>query len=190
MLDVYVPEGALRPAAEAAMISRITKILIAHEGFDPADPAALAASWVFVHRPATVYVAGAPTDTPRYKVVATVPEGQLDEVGRAGVIAEVTDAILDAEEGAWPRDVGRVWVFPTELPDGHWGGRGRVMRLAEILRRLTGDDEEKARALAAERVAASRAARAHVSSRPAGPDAALTTAPAGGGHDQTSPAAI
>ena len=41
--------------------------------------------------------------------------------------------------------------------DGYWGGNGRVTHLAEILGRVT--DPEAARALADERIAASRAGR-------------------------------
>lgn len=65
--------------------------------------------------------------------------------------------MLDAEEGRWPREVGRIWVFPTEVPDGYWGGNGRVTHLAEILGRVT--DPESARALADKRITASRAGR-------------------------------
>ncbi len=159
MLDVYVPDGALQPGAEAALLNRITEILIRYEGFGPADPVTRSVSWAFLHRPAAVYVGGSPADAPRYKVVASVPEGQLDEKARAGVIAEVTEAILDAENGAWPRDAGRIWVFPTEIPEGHWGGRGQATPLAAILARLAGHDAGRARALAARRIAASRAER-------------------------------
>ena len=157
MLDVHVPEGALRPDAEAALLGRLTDILMTWEGFDPADPVMRNVSWVFLHRLAAVFVAGAPATAPRYKVVATVPEGQLDERARAGVIAEVTEAVLDAEEGRWPREVGRVWVFPTEVPDGYWGGNGRPTHLADILGRV--HDPETARALADKRITASRAGR-------------------------------
>jgi phenylpyruvate tautomerase PptA (4-oxalocrotonate tautomerase family) len=160
MLDVYVPEGALRPDAEAALLDRLTDILIRHEGFDPTDPTTRAVSWAFLHRTAAVYVGGAPADAPRYKIVPTVPEGQLDRSARDAVVAEVTEAVLDAEQGAWPRDTSRVWVFPTEIPEGHWGGRGGIVGLADILQRLTGGDAEKARTLAAERIAAVRAERA------------------------------
>jgi len=159
MLDVYITDGALHPGAEAALLNQITEILIRHEGFDPASQVARAASWVFLHRQATVYVGGSPEDAPHYKVVASVPEGQLDEKARAGVIADVTEAILDAEDGAWPRDAGRIWVFPTEIPEGCWGGRGQATPLATILARLAGHDAGQARALAARRIAASRAAR-------------------------------
>ncbi|AQZ65565.1 unnamed protein product [[Actinomadura] parvosata subsp. kistnae] len=159
MLDVHIPEGALSQEAEAALMNRITEILIRHEGFDPADPVTRSVSWAFLHRPAAVYVGGAPASAPRYKVVPSVPEGQLDAEARAGVVAEITEAILDAENGAWPRDPGRVWVFPTEIPEGHWGGNGQIRPLASILARLTGD-EDRAGALAAERITASRAEHA------------------------------
>jgi phenylpyruvate tautomerase PptA (4-oxalocrotonate tautomerase family) len=159
MIDAYIPEGALRPEAEAALIDRLTGMLMTWEGFDPTDSVMRNVSWVFLHRPTAVYVAGAPAEEPRYKIVTTVPEGQLTEHSRAGVIADVTEAVLDAEEGTRPRDKARVWVFPTDIPDGQWGGRGRIMRLADILRRTT-DDADEARALAAERITASRAERA------------------------------
>jgi phenylpyruvate tautomerase PptA (4-oxalocrotonate tautomerase family) len=159
MIDAYVPEGALRPEAEHTLLDRLTGLLMKWEGFDPADPAMREVSWVFLHRPAAVYVGGAPATAPRYKIVASVPEGQFDDRGRAGVVAEVTEAVLDAEEGRRPRDPGRVWVFPTEIPEGQWGGRGTIVRLAEILSRTT-DDPTHARALADRRIAASRAERA------------------------------
>ncbi|MFC0042076.1 Tautomerase enzyme [Actinomadura rayongensis] len=158
MLDVYVPEGALDPDVEDELLRRITDVLITHEGFDPADPATRAASWAFLHRPAAIRVGGEPADAPRYKIVPSYPEGQLDADGRAAVVAAVTEAVLDAERGHWPRDPARVWVFPTEIPEGHWGGRGGVIPLAAILS-FTGDPAT-AEALAAERIARARAERA------------------------------
>jgi phenylpyruvate tautomerase PptA (4-oxalocrotonate tautomerase family) len=163
MLDVYLPDGTLDPVAEAALIERITTILVTHEGFDPRDPATLAASWAFVHRVAEIYVGGARAAEPRYKIVVSVPEGQLDAAARAQVISEVTDAVLHAEAGRWAPDKRRVWVFPIEIPEGHWGSGGDVVPLATILRRITGSDEERARRLAHDRITASRKARALVS---------------------------
>ncbi|WP_433566638.1 hypothetical protein ACQP1O_16400 [Nocardia sp. CA-151230] len=159
MLDVYIPEGTFAADREAALMNQITEILIRHEGFDPSDPVTRSASWVFLHRPAAVYVGGERAGAPYYKVVPSVPEGQLDEAKRIGVIGEVTEAILDAEAGAWPRDPGRIWVFPTDIPEGHWGGFGEVRSLQRILARLTRDDDERAARLAAQRIAASRIER-------------------------------
>lgn len=158
MLDVYIPEGALEADAEAALLKRITEILIGYEGFDPADPGTRAISWAFLHRPAALYVGGVPADVPRYRVIASVPEGQLDRQAREAVVDEVTGAILDAENGAWPRDPRRVWVFPAEIPEGYWGGAGHIVPLADILT-LTGISTEQARELAARRITASRTER-------------------------------
>ena len=155
MIDAYIPEGALRPEAENSLLNRLTDLLMTWEGFDPADPAMREVSWVFLHRPAAVYVGGVPADAPRYKIVTSVPEGQFTAASRAGVVADVTAAVLDAEEGRRPRDDSRVWVFPTDVPEGHWGGRGHIVHLAEILSRTF--DAEQAKALAEERIAASRA---------------------------------
>lgn len=57
------------------------------------------------------------------------------------MVAAVTEAVLDAEEGARPRDPARVWVFPTEVPDGTWGGAGRIVRPEDIVAFTTGDPE-------------------------------------------------
>jgi hypothetical protein len=37
-------------------------------------------------------------------------------------------------EGTTPEEIGRrIWVFPTEVYDGGWGGRGVVRRSPEIM---------------------------------------------------------
>jgi len=50
-------------------------------------------------------------------------------------------------------------VFPTKIAEGHWGGYGQIGPFATILARLTGDPD-RAGALAATRIAASRAEHA------------------------------
>jgi phenylpyruvate tautomerase PptA (4-oxalocrotonate tautomerase family) len=157
MLDAFIPEGALSPEAESALLSELTDILLRNEGADPTNPLVRSIAWVFLHRPAAVYVAGEPAAAPRYRIVATVPEGQFDEERRESMVAEVTAAVLDAEEGAYERDPGRVWVFPTELPDGTWGALGRISTLADIAGFAMGD-AEKGRSYAEKRLAERRGA--------------------------------
>jgi phenylpyruvate tautomerase PptA (4-oxalocrotonate tautomerase family) len=155
MLDAYIPEGALPAEAERRLISRLTDLLLEHEGADPRDLAARSLAWVFVHRPAAVFVAGEPASAPRYRFVASVPEGQYDDERRVAIVEDVTTAVLDAEGDAHPRDVQRVWVFANEIPDGNWGGGGRVMRLGDIVGHVIGDAEAGHR-YAGERLAARR----------------------------------
>jgi phenylpyruvate tautomerase PptA (4-oxalocrotonate tautomerase family) len=155
MLDAFIPEGALSEAAEQELISNLTDILLRNEGADPQDPAARSIAWVFLHRPVAVFVAGAPADAPRYRIIASVPQGQFDDERRKAIVREVTDAVLDAEAGAHPRDPLRVWVFPTEVLDGTWGGGGRINTLADIVAHVTGDPE-RSRAYAQRRLATAK----------------------------------
>jgi phenylpyruvate tautomerase PptA (4-oxalocrotonate tautomerase family) len=150
MLDVTIPEGALPDRAEQQLLARLTDVLLEHEGADPSNPLARSVAWVFLHRPAAVFVAGEPEQEPHYRVVVTVPQGQFDDERRSAMVAAVTEAVLDAEEGTRRRDASRVWVFPTEMPEGTWGAAGRIARLADIVECVVGDRA------AAERYAARR----------------------------------
>ena len=141
MIDVTIPPGALQPDAERALMDRLTTILLRAEGLDPTSERARAVSLVFVSRPAAVYVAGAPAREPRYRVTCSVPEGQFDDAARERLVGEVTNAVLDAERGAHERTASRVWVFPVDVPEGRWGSRGKVQRLADIMTYNTGDAE-------------------------------------------------
>jgi phenylpyruvate tautomerase PptA (4-oxalocrotonate tautomerase family) len=141
MLDAYIPEGALSAEAEKKLLARLTDVLLENEGADPNNETARSIAWVFLHR-TDVFVAGAPADEPRYRFVASVPEGQFTPERRQAIVEAITEAVLDAEEGARPRDPMRVWVFPTEIADGTWGGGGRVVTLADIAGLVMGDAEK------------------------------------------------
>ena len=71
------------------------------------------------------------------------------------MVAAVTEAILDAEDGRYDRDPLRIWVFANEIPDGTWGGGGRIARLADIAGMVLGD-ADKGRAYAERRLAGRR----------------------------------
>jgi phenylpyruvate tautomerase PptA (4-oxalocrotonate tautomerase family) len=159
MLDAYIPEGALPAAAEKQLLGTLTKVLLEHEGADPTDPAARALAKVWLHRPAAVLHAGEEPGAPHYRVIASVPEGQFDDDRRASMVAIVTEAILDAEDGRYDRDPLRIWVFASEIPDGTWGGGGRIARLADIAGLVMGDPD-KGRAYAEKRLAGRRSAPA------------------------------
>jgi phenylpyruvate tautomerase PptA (4-oxalocrotonate tautomerase family) len=160
MLDVTIPEGALSPDAEDALLSELTDVLLREEGADPANEVARSIAWVFLHRPAKVFVAGAPAQKPVYRVVASAPEGQWDDERRPSLVKAVTDAVLRAEgvTEPSPHDLARVWVFPYDVPDGTWGGMGRIAHLRDIAGLVMGD-AEKAATYADRRIAKSREAR-------------------------------
>jgi phenylpyruvate tautomerase PptA (4-oxalocrotonate tautomerase family) len=138
-LDAYIPAGALTPDAERDLVSNLTDLLIRHEGADPTNETVRSIAWVFVHRAHTVYVAGRPAEVPRYRFVASVPEGQFNPERRQAMTEGINEAVLDAENGAHPRDPMRVWVFTLEVPEGAWGGGGRVVGLGDIAGLALGD---------------------------------------------------
>ncbi|RKP48150.1 tautomerase family protein [Trinickia fusca] len=157
MIDAFIPEGALAPDAEAQLMRELTDILIRHEGLDPEEPRVRDVTWIFVHRPAALYRAGALAAAPIYRIVPSVPEGQYTDAARAGLVSAVTEAVARAE-GASVDDVGqRLWVFPTELNDGCWGSRGVVRRLPDIMEYFGGPE---CRTLGERRLAAQRRADA------------------------------
>ena len=57
------------------------------------------------------------------------------------MVQAITEAVLDAEQGAYDRDPSRIWVFTPEVPDGTWGALGRIVTLADIAAFATGDAE-------------------------------------------------
>jgi phenylpyruvate tautomerase PptA (4-oxalocrotonate tautomerase family) len=157
MLDAFIPEGVLSAEAEKQLLSNLTDILLRNEGADPNNPTVRSIAWIFLHRPAEVFVGGEPAAEPRYRIVASVPEGQFDDERRKSTVEEITAAVLDAEAGAYERDPMRVWVFTNEVPDGTWGGAGRINRLADIAGLALGD-LDKGREYAEKRLAERHAA--------------------------------
>lgn len=159
MLDAYIPEGALEPAAEQKLLERLTEILIACEGGDPANAFTRSIAWVFLHRPAAVTVGGQVPGEPRYRIAASVPEGQLNDTRRARMVGAVTEAVLAAEPEGRPRDPSRVWVFTHQVPEGTWGGAGKIFRLADIATMALGGDREAGAAHARRHLAEVKAER-------------------------------
>jgi phenylpyruvate tautomerase PptA (4-oxalocrotonate tautomerase family) len=153
MLDAFIPEGALSADAEKDLLSKLTDILLRTEGADPSDPTARSIACLTLHRPAEVFIGGEPAAEPRYRIFASVPEGQYDDERRQAMVEQVTEAVLDAENGAYERNPMRVWVFANEIPEGTWGALGQIFRLADIIGFVVGD-AEKGREIAEQRLAA------------------------------------
>jgi phenylpyruvate tautomerase PptA (4-oxalocrotonate tautomerase family) len=144
MCDAFIPTEALEPDAEHALVRRVTDLLVEHELRRITDllddPAAVKASrdraraiaWTFVHR-TEVYVAGEVPAAPYYKFHVSIPQGQIDDVFREGIVGAVTDAVREIEAGRWPAIEARVWVLTYEVPDGNWGGGGTNVHLRQIV---------------------------------------------------------
>ena len=144
MIDVTIPEGALKPDAEARLMKELSDILITHEGYSAENQVAQSVTVVFLHRPAAAFVAGKRAPFPWYRIVPSVPEGQYTDAKRRALVKDVTDAVVRADGGKFEDVSPHVWVFPTDVPDGQWGSRGRIIPLPEIHAFLSSDEREHA----------------------------------------------
>ena len=143
MIDVTIPEGAVKPEVEARLIKELTDILITHEGFGADNQVAQSVTVAYLHRPAAVFVAGERSPKPRYRIVPSVPEGQYTDATRKALVRDVTDAVVRADGGKFEDVAPRVLVFPTEIPDGQWGSRGRIIPLPDIQAFIAGEHERE-----------------------------------------------
>jgi phenylpyruvate tautomerase PptA (4-oxalocrotonate tautomerase family) len=144
MCDVYIPRDALPAEAEAALLSRLTDLLVDHElrrvvdlSDDPetveaSRKRARSIAWLFVHR-TEVYVGGDVREAPYYKFDCRVPEGMMDEEFRRAATGDIVQAVAEAEGGRWPNPEARVWVFTGEVPEGTWGALATLLGLRDVV---------------------------------------------------------
>lgn len=160
MIDLYLPTDALTAERELQLIDELTTILVKAEGADPTNEAVRQIAWVVVHH-TPIYAGGNLPTKPHYRVIASVPEGQVNTLDRRqALVADVTAAVVKAEASDDPDAHHRVWVFPLEIPEGRWGAGGSIMGLADIINTVIGD-KEKAAEVAERRIAVSRAEKGH-----------------------------
>ena len=159
MIDALWPEDALTAEAEARLVNELTDILIAAEGYDPSNPIARAVTVLHLHRPAAVFVGGERSEASRYRIIPSAPEGQYTDESRRALVKAVTQAVARAENRPFEEVAPRVWVFPTEIPDGTWGSRGAIYTLPDIHALLAGEPE---RSVGEERLARRRREKARI----------------------------
>jgi phenylpyruvate tautomerase PptA (4-oxalocrotonate tautomerase family) len=136
MIDVTLPEGALSDEQRDALGERLTNTILKWEGAAEIPFSRQITVVYFDERPAgSIYVAGARETEPRYRVLVTIPEGSItDDERKAGLVEEITRDVIEVDGSADEAASFRVWVFIHEVPDGHWGGAGRVFRLRDIVK--------------------------------------------------------
>ncbi|HEX4734170.1 MAG TPA: tautomerase family protein [Thermoleophilaceae bacterium] len=136
MIDVTLPEGALSEEQRNALGERLTNTILKWEGAAEIPFSRQITAVYFDERPAaSIYIAGVQETQPRYRVLVTIPEGSIkDDERKAGLVEEVTRDVLEIDGSDDEAASLRVWVFIHEVPDGHWGGAGRIFRLRDIVK--------------------------------------------------------
>lgn len=138
LLELTVPRDALDSGALDDLVDNLTRIILRCEGAPRGSDLARQVTWVDVQE-VDAYVAGKPAEQPRYRVVATVPEGALSAEAKARFIKETTQAVVAADGSDEPGVAFRVWCIINEVPDGNWGADGRVFTFQDIVELIVKD---------------------------------------------------
>jgi phenylpyruvate tautomerase PptA (4-oxalocrotonate tautomerase family) len=139
-VELFVTKGSLDPAQRRQIGERLVTEVMKAEGA-PDTPEARSISWLVVHEPSEWWVGGELTgadDQPRYLVRVSVPAASLDDAKRADIVERVTNVLADVEPD--PERLRRspaAWVHLIEIPEGNWGGAGRVVRFKDVMAFVT-----------------------------------------------------
>ena len=128
LIHLTASAGALPGADRDALRRALESTLLRWEGA-PDTAFFRAQAWSGITESATF---GSTEDAlPRFRVDVTVPAGALSPRRLAGLVDEVTGAVLDAA-GLDRQHALQVWVLIHEQADGSWGAGGAVIRFAEL----------------------------------------------------------
>jgi phenylpyruvate tautomerase PptA (4-oxalocrotonate tautomerase family) len=134
-MDITLPQGTFTPTQKASIAHDLSHSLVKWEGRE-GNARSLGGTWVFFNEvSAENYAVGGvlQTETVRYRIFVTVPQGALTDEAKNGLTADVTRILLEAE-GA-PVDFAnsaRIYCLMNEVPDGNWGMLGRILRRADF----------------------------------------------------------
>jgi phenylpyruvate tautomerase PptA (4-oxalocrotonate tautomerase family) len=139
MIDLTIPAETLSAEHQAQLVNELTRIFIKWEGGTDV-PGYEYAAWSFVHEAKGTAIAGKlrdPDKAPLYRIVLSMPKGSMNDQRKAGMVAEVTEAVMQLEpRGRWREDVNRVWCVIADVPDGDWGVAGQIISLRDLVDRF------------------------------------------------------
>ncbi|MFD9283906.1 tautomerase family protein [Streptomyces mirabilis] len=131
MIRLTVPAGSLTEEGRESVQSDLAAVLLRWEGA-PDTAFFRAQAWSYLVELPEGAQATAEDDEPRFLADVTVPQGALSERRKAGLVEDVTKAVLEAA-GLSQAEALRVWVLVHEQPDGTWGAGGSVIRYADLV---------------------------------------------------------
>ena len=132
MIEVTAPAGAIAPAARDELLDELAGRLLHWEGA-PDTEFFRANAWVYFDEiPAeSLYVGGRPGGEARIRVDVTTPEGALSQRRRAGLVADVHEAVSGAAS-LTPEEGYRIWILCREIAEGSWGAGGGIVEFAAL----------------------------------------------------------
>ena len=134
MIDLTYVRTSLTDDALAALTDDLVGILLRAEGA-PDTEFLRQNTLVYLHplEAEQVSVGGRGAGEPRFRVDLTVFGGVLDKAGRERLVADVHSAVTAAAgiDPSGRRDF-HVWTLIHEVPEGNWGGGGKVIYYSDV----------------------------------------------------------
>ena len=143
MIDIKLPKGSHDEQTRATLADRLTTTLLKWEKA-PDNDFTRAITWVYFDD-RELHVTGGPNvGKDHYVVLVTVPEGALSDRRKEGLVAEATEAFIEVTgmEAEGFDDKVRIWVHIHEVPEGHWGAAGQIVRYKDIVAMVAGRSAE------------------------------------------------
>lgn len=132
MIDLTVPQGALKAETAEALLDELAGILLKAEGAPDTD-FFREITWVYLHEVSDVAVGGRLGGEPRFRVAITVPAGALSTRRKELLFAQIHSAVSSAG-GLGADQALHVWTLIHEVPEGNWGAGGQVIKFEDLLK--------------------------------------------------------
>jgi phenylpyruvate tautomerase PptA (4-oxalocrotonate tautomerase family) len=141
MIDLTYVRGSVDSDALSNLTDELVAVLLRAERA-PDTEFLRQNTLVYLHAmdPGDISVGGRGPGEPRFRVGLTVFGGALDTARKEQLVADVHTAVTRAAgiDPHGPRAF-HVWTLINEVPEGNWGGGGKVIYYADV-KGLTTDD--------------------------------------------------
>ncbi|QKI89427.1 tautomerase family protein [Thiomicrorhabdus xiamenensis] len=138
LIVIHLPENTFSAEQKQRFAKQATDTLLALEGMS-GHPKAQNLSWVQFceFKRDDFYMAGHKVDKPHYRLDISIFQGTMAGDKKEQLTEQLTDLILQVEETDHNLlNAARVWVMINEVPDGNWGGAGKIYRIQDLMKMM------------------------------------------------------
>lgn len=138
LIVLYLPEQCFNPQQKQQFAQQATQNLLKLEGMEQ-QPKAQNLSWVQFSEfgKEDFFLAGHQVEKPHYRIDIKVFQGTLNNERKALLTEQLTKLVLDIEGTNFNLlNAARVWVMINEIPDGNWGGAGKIYRIKDLMQMM------------------------------------------------------
>lgn len=136
LIQLLLPTQSFSASQKQQFAKQATDILLQLEGMQN-HPTAQNLSWVEFTEfaPENFFMAGHSVDKPHYRIEVQVFQGTLNDAKKAELTRQLTELILKLENTDFNLlNAARVWVMIKEIPDGNWGGAGKIYKIKDLMK--------------------------------------------------------